>query len=61
MTFGAGGHSKAILNKNPNSVLYALDRDPLAYDLAKKVSREYRQVKNSKIDVFYDIKLRVSI
>lgn len=42
MTFGAGGHSKEILNKSPNSILYALDRDPLAYGLANKLSIEFK-------------------
>ena len=42
MTFGAGGHTKEILNKSPNSILYALDRDPFAYDLANKLSLDYK-------------------
>ena len=41
MTFGAGGHSTAILEKNPNSIVFALDRDPKAFDLAKKQSLKY--------------------
>ena len=40
MTFGAGGHSKEILRKCPEVNLFALDRDPLAYQLAKNLSEE---------------------
>jgi 16S rRNA C1402 N4-methylase RsmH len=41
MTFGAGGHTKTILEKNPNSIVYTLDRDPFAFNLAKNLSLEY--------------------
>lgn len=37
LTFGAGGHTKEILRKCPEVNLFALDRDPLAYQLAKKL------------------------
>ena len=42
MTFGAGGHTKELLNKSPNSTVYALDRDPYANELAQKLSLEYK-------------------
>jgi receptor-type tyrosine-protein phosphatase gamma len=41
MTFGAGGHTKSILEKNPNSIVYTLDRDPFAYNIATQLSQEY--------------------
>lgn len=41
MTFGAGGHTKAILEANPGSVVYALDRDPKAFSLAQKLALEF--------------------
>eukprot|EP01135_Chromosphaera_perkinsii_P000186 Nk52_evm7s39 gene=Nk52_evmTU7s39 len=36
-TFGAGGHTKEILDMHPKNKVYALDRDPFAIDLAKKL------------------------
>ncbi len=41
MTFGAGGHTEKILKANPNSVVYASDRDPFAFELAKNMSLKY--------------------
>ncbi|BES96498.1 MraW methylase family [Nesidiocoris tenuis] len=41
MTFGAGGHSRAILEAAPNCRLICLDRDPLAYKLAQDLSKEF--------------------
>lgn len=41
MTFGAGGHSKLILEKAPNLKLITLDRDPLAYEYAKSLQNEF--------------------
>jgi 16S rRNA C1402 N4-methylase RsmH len=41
MTFGAGGHSEAILKSNPRSKIFTVDRDPVAYELAKKLSSKY--------------------
>lgn len=41
MTFGAGGHSKLILEKVPNIKLITLDRDPLAYEYACKLQEKY--------------------
>ncbi|XP_077865421.1 12S rRNA N(4)-cytidine methyltransferase METTL15-like isoform X2 [Saccoglossus kowalevskii] len=38
MTFGAGGHSSEILKCAENITMYALDRDPLALDIAKQLS-----------------------
>ena len=34
MTFGAGGHSKLLLDAAENVTVYALDRDSVAYELA---------------------------
>ena len=41
MTFGAGGHSAAILESNPLSKIYALDRDPIAIKLAHQLNLKY--------------------
>ncbi|XP_051708059.1 12S rRNA N4-methylcytidine (m4C) methyltransferase isoform X1 [Oryctolagus cuniculus] len=41
MTFGSGGHSRAILQKESDITLYALDRDPTAYAIAEQLSDLY--------------------
>lgn len=41
MTFGAGGHTKAILEENPKARVVCLDRDPLAYINAEKLAKSY--------------------
>lgn len=40
MTFGAGGHTKQLLNSSEDVVVYALDRDPVAYELAVQTASE---------------------
>lgn len=44
MTFGAGGHSKKILEKYSNIRLLCLDRDLTAFNYAEKLSRQYKSV-----------------
>ncbi|KAL6256012.1 hypothetical protein P5V15_013247 [Pogonomyrmex californicus] len=41
MTFGSGGHASKLLESSPNIKIFALDRDPLAYEYAKKLSQKY--------------------
>lgn len=41
LTFGAGGHTKAILESNPNSIVYASDRDPKAFEICQDLSQKY--------------------
>lgn len=41
MTFGAGGHTKRILQSAPDAKIYALDRDPTAYQNAIELSKEF--------------------
>lgn len=41
MTFGAGGHSKKILQSVPNIKVLALDRDPVAYNYASELAAQY--------------------
>ncbi|XP_020833629.1 12S rRNA N(4)-cytidine methyltransferase METTL15 isoform X2 [Phascolarctos cinereus] len=41
MTFGSGGHSRAILQKEVDITLYVLDRDPTAYAIAQQLSELY--------------------
>ncbi|XP_003736928.2 probable methyltransferase-like protein 15 homolog [Drosophila pseudoobscura] len=44
MTFGAGGHTRRLLDTLPDAKVYALDRDPVAYQLAQDLSEteEYK-------------------
>ncbi|KAM4593733.1 12S rRNA N(4)-cytidine methyltransferase METTL15 isoform 1-T3 [Odontesthes bonariensis] len=41
MTFGGGGHTKAILNTIPEATVLALDRDPTAVSLAQQLAKEH--------------------
>ncbi|PKU40000.1 methyltransferasehypothetical protein [Limosa lapponica baueri] len=41
MTFGAGGHTRALLEKASDIMIYALDRDPTAYKIAQQLSESY--------------------
>jgi 16S rRNA C1402 N4-methylase RsmH len=41
LTFGAGGHTRGLLNRNEKSVVYALDRDLNAIELAHQMAKEY--------------------
>ncbi|XP_072128809.1 12S rRNA N4-methylcytidine (m4C) methyltransferase isoform X2 [Mobula birostris] len=41
MTFGAGGHTKMILSQASDISVFALDRDPMAYEIAKQISQTY--------------------
>ncbi|XP_060117302.1 12S rRNA N4-methylcytidine (m4C) methyltransferase [Heteronotia binoei] len=43
MTFGAGGHTKALLQKARNIKIYALDRDPTAFELSQQLSEYHPQ------------------
>ncbi|XP_006780324.1 probable methyltransferase-like protein 15 isoform X1 [Neolamprologus brichardi] len=41
MTFGGGGHTKAILSTVPEVTVLALDRDPTAISLAQQLAKEH--------------------
>lgn len=41
MTFGAGGHTVKLLEHAPDVKIFALDRDPVAYEYARKLSEKY--------------------
>nr|XP_056707660.1 12S rRNA N4-methylcytidine (m4C) methyltransferase [Euleptes europaea] len=43
LTFGAGGHTKALLQKAMDIKIYALDRDPTAFELAQQLSESHPQ------------------
>lgn len=40
-TFGAGGHSRKILESSENVKIFALDRDPVAYEHCNELSKQY--------------------
>ena len=39
MTYGAGGHTDALLMMAPDATIYCLDRDPFAFELAQSHSK----------------------
>ncbi len=41
MTFGGGGHSEAILRSTPDVRVFGLDRDPTAYNYAKRLAGKF--------------------
>ena len=41
MTFGAGGHTEAILQQCDSCRVLALDRDPVAHELAIAMANKY--------------------
>lgn len=41
MTFGAGGHTREILKVAPNAKIIALDRDPVAHEMALALAKQY--------------------
>lgn len=41
MTFGAGGHTKKLVNISKYIKVFCLDRDPVAYAFAKELAEEY--------------------
>uniref|UniRef100_A0A182RT98 12S rRNA N(4)-cytidine methyltransferase METTL15 n=1 Tax=Anopheles funestus TaxID=62324 RepID=A0A182RT98_ANOFN len=41
MTFGAGGHTRALLEAAPGSTIVTLDRDPLAHRLACEMAEQF--------------------
>lgn len=42
MTFGAGGHTRKILERAPGARVICLDRDPLAHGNAVEMSKQFR-------------------
>ncbi|XP_068235443.1 probable methyltransferase-like protein 15 homolog [Palaemon carinicauda] len=55
LTFGAGGHSRCILESSPNVRLITLDRDPLAYEYAKELQEKYPERVIPLLGKFSDI------
>lgn len=41
MTFGAGGHTRKILESNPKVKVIGLDRDPTAHEIALDLEKQY--------------------
>ncbi|MDZ5761074.1 16S rRNA (cytosine(1402)-N(4))-methyltransferase RsmH [Lyticum sinuosum] len=57
-TFGAGGHSKAILNHNSSVCLYAFDRDESVCDIASSFDSIYKgryKFYNNKFSDIYNV------
>ncbi len=54
-TFGAGGHSKTILQSTQNSTLLALDIDPTTLKFANIIKNQYGTRFNFKINNFSEI------
>ncbi|XP_078540328.1 12S rRNA N(4)-cytidine methyltransferase METTL15 [Lissotriton helveticus] len=52
MTFGAGGHATSILQQASNIKIFALDRDPIAFNIAKQLSQSYTGQINSLLGRF---------
>jgi len=42
MTFGSGGHTREILSRYKDCKVIALDRDKVAFELAKQMTTEFR-------------------
>ena len=42
MTFGAGGHTRALLKQGSDTHVYTLDRDSAAYILAQRMAEKYK-------------------
>ena len=43
MTFGGGGHSEALLEHHMDLKILAVDRDPVAYDIAVHKAQKYKK------------------
>ena len=42
MTFGAGGHTRALLKQGVDTQVYGLDRDPVAFNLAQRMAEKFK-------------------
>ena len=40
MTFGGGGHTKAIFERAPGCRVFGLDRDPVSAEIAKEFAEK---------------------
>ncbi|VUZ45709.1 unnamed protein product [Hymenolepis diminuta] len=54
LTFGAGGHTRALLAASPNIHVFCLDRDPLAVKYAQELSGKYSNRVRSVQGLFSD-------
>ncbi|XP_030373653.1 probable methyltransferase-like protein 15 homolog [Scaptodrosophila lebanonensis] len=55
MTFGAGGHTRCLLDACPDLIVYALDRDPVAYELAQRLKEDYPERLFPMLGKFSDV------
>lgn len=55
MTFGAGGHSQALLDRIPNLRVLALDRDPTVEKYVRELSEKYPNQITSLVGKFSEL------
>ncbi|XP_047350756.1 probable methyltransferase-like protein 15 homolog [Vespa velutina] len=60
MTFGAGGHTTQILKSAPDIKIFTLDRDPIAYNIAQDLSKNYPGQMIPLLGKFSDLPLLLS-
>ncbi|KAJ8272444.1 hypothetical protein COCON_G00113030 [Conger conger] len=60
MTFGAGGHTKAVMNATPDVTVYALDRDPVAFQIIQQLSEQHPGQINSLLGRFSELSALLS-
>ncbi|XP_029986937.1 12S rRNA N(4)-cytidine methyltransferase METTL15 [Sphaeramia orbicularis] len=60
MTFGGGGHTRAILNMVPEVTVLAVDRDPTAISLAEHLAKEYSGRVKPMLGRFSDLEALLS-
>ncbi|TMS13659.1 putative methyltransferase-like protein 15 [Larimichthys crocea] len=60
MTFGGGGHTKAMLNMVPEVTVLALDRDPTAISLAEQLAKEHSGRVKSLLGRFSELETLLS-
>lgn len=50
MTFGAGGHTKRLLDTNKSIKVIAIDRDPVAYEKAQELAKQVA-IKSDRLNI----------
>ncbi|XP_061887270.1 12S rRNA N4-methylcytidine (m4C) methyltransferase-like isoform X2 [Entelurus aequoreus] len=60
MTFGGGGHTKAVLDADSDVTILALDRDPAAISLAQQLAKEHPGQVKPLLGRFSDLEVLLS-